>query len=251
MVLFYLTKNGFIRVDLIFWDSFFIIATFDTETMATNDHLEQHQFDDIEKIVEHNKSQVVGYVRVSSLSQNPERQLDGINLDRVFTDKVTGSTKDRPQLGQLLDYVRYGDVVVVHSLDRLARNLDDLLSIISHLKQKGVTFKSLQENIVINATSNNPLDTLILHIFGAVAEFNRSLIREAQREGIAKAKQKGVYKGRKSVLTPQVVAQIEDLLAKRNSSVEHYKKLSHNDIAKQVGISKSSLYRYLDKRKNS
>lgn len=198
-----------------------------------------------------NKAQIVGYIRVSSLDQNTERQLDGVALDRVFVDKMTGSTKDRPQLKAMLEYVRHGDVVVVHSLDRLARNFDDLLSIIKQLKQKGATFKSLQENLAINATSDNPIDTLILHIFGAIAQFNRSLIREAQREGIAKAKKRGVYKGRKSVLTPQVVAQIEELLTKRHASVENYKKISHNDIARQVGISKSSLYRYLDKRKTN
>ena len=164
---------------------------------------------------------------------------------------MTGSIKDRPQLKGMLDYVRYGDIVVVHSLDRLARNFDDLLAIIKELNQKGVTFQSLQENITINATGDNPIDTLILHIFGAISQFNRSLIREAQKEGIAKAKQRGVYKGRKSVLTPQVVAQIEELLAKRHASVENYKKLSNNDIARQVGISKSSLYRYLNKRKTN
>lgn len=206
---------------------------------------------DIDEHISKQKVQTVGYVRVSSLDQNTERQLDGVALDKVFTDRLTGATKDRPQLVQMLDYVRYGDMVVVHSLDRLARNFDDLLEIINQLAKKGVTFKSLQENITINGTNTSPIDTLILHIFGAIAQFNRSLIREAQREGVAKAKQKGVYRGRKSVLTPQVVTQIEKLLAQRNSSVENYKKISHNDIAKQVGISKSSLYRYLEKRQKN
>lgn len=215
------------------------------------DPLDQNRTVDIEEFIKHHKSQAVGYVRVSSLDQNPDRQLDGVALDRIFIDKMTGSTKDRPQLKAMLDYVRYGDIVVVHSLDRLARNFDDLLAIIKELNQKGVTFQSLQENITINATGDNPIDTLILHIFGAISQFNRSLIREAQKEGIAKAKQRGVYKGRKSVLTPQVVAQIEELLAKRHASVENYKKLSNNDIARQVGISKSSLYRCLNKRKTN
>lgn len=214
------------------------------------DPLDQDRTIDIDEL-NIQKVQTVGYIRVSSHDQNTDRQLDGVALDRIFTDKMTGSTKDRPQLKAMLDYVRYGDTVVVHSLDRLARNFDDLLSIIKQLKQKGVTFKSLQENLVINATGDNPIDTLILHIFGAIAQFNRSLIREAQREGIAKAKKKGVYKGRKSVLTPQIITQIEELLAKRHASVENYKKLSNNDIARQVGISKSSLYRYLDKRKTN
>lgn len=195
------------------------------------------------------KVQIVGYIRVSSTDQNTDRQLDGVALDRIFTDKMTGATKDRPQLKAMLDYVRYGDTVVVHSLDRLARNFDDLLIVINQLTKKGVTFKSLLENITINGTNTSPIDTLILHIFGAIAQFNRSLIREAQREGIAKAKKRGVYKGRKSVLTDENIAQIEALIKERNSSVENYKKLTNTDIAKKVGISKSTLYRYLDKNK--
>lgn len=137
---------------------------------------------------------------------------------------MTGSTKDRPQLNELLNYVRYGDTVIVHSLDRLARNLEDLLAIISQLHQKGVIFKSIKENLTLDGSRPSPMDKFLLHILGAVAEFNRSLIREAQKEGIAKAKARGVYKGRKSVLTPDKVAQIEALLTQRNSSVENYKK---------------------------
>lgn len=194
------------------------------------------------------KVQIVGYVRVSSIDQNTDRQLDGVKLDKVFTDKATGKTKDRPELQQMLDYVRYGDIVVIHSLDRLARNLEDLIAIINQLHQKGVVFKSLKENLTLDGLKHSPMDKFLLHILGAVAEFNRSLIREAQREGIAKAKKRGVYKGRKSVLTADTVAKIEDLIAQRNSSVENYKKLSNTDIAKQVGISKSSFYRYLEKR---
>ena len=93
------------------------------------------------------KVQIVGYVRVSSIDQNTDRQLDDVKLDRVFTDKATGKTKDRPQLKELLNYVRFGDTVIVHSLDRLARNLEDLLAIINQLHQKGVVFKSLKENL--------------------------------------------------------------------------------------------------------
>lgn len=194
------------------------------------------------------KVQTVGYIRVSTADQNTDRQLDGVVLDRIFTDRMTGSTKDRPQLKELLNYVRFGDTVMVHSLDRLARNLEDLLAIINQLHKKGVVFKSIKENLTLDGSKPSPMDKFLLHVLGAVAEFNRSLIREAQREGIAKAKARGVYKGRKSVLTAEKIAQIEALLAERNSSVENYKKLSNSTIAKQVGISKSSLYRYLEKR---
>lgn len=194
------------------------------------------------------KVQTVGYIRVSTAEQNTDRQLDGIALDRIFTDKMTGSIKDRPQLQAMLDYVRYGDTVVVHSLDRLARSLEDLISIINQLNQKGVSFKSIKDNLTFDGVNNSPMDKFFLHILGAVSELERALIRERQKEGIEKAKKKGVYKGRKSVLTTDTIAQIESLLAERNSSVENYKTMSNTDIAKQVGISKSSLYRYLDKR---
>lgn len=214
------------------------------------DELDQDRTVDIDEFLKNHKSQAVGYIRVSSIDQNTARQLDGISLDRIFTDKMTGKSKDRPQLQQMLDYVRYGDVVIVHSLDRLARNFDDLLAIIKELNQKGVTFKSLQENITINATGNNPIDLLILHIFGAIAQFNRSLIREAQKEGIAKAKQRGVYKGRKPSLTPDKIAIIEKRLAAKEKDLQSYKAISYQSIADEVGVSLATLNRYLKKRVN-
>ncbi len=213
------------------------------------DPLDLDRTTDIEEFLKNNKSQAVGYIRVSSIDQNTDRQLDGLSLDRVFIDKITGSTKERPQLQQMLDYVRYGDMVIVHSLDRLARNFDDLLAIIKELNQKGVSFKSLQENITINATGNNPIDVLILHIFGAIAQFNRSLIREAQREGIAKAKARGVYKGRKPSLTSEKQAVIERRLAQKEKDLQSYKAISYQSIADEVGFSLATLNRYLVKRK--
>lgn len=102
------------------------------------DPLDLDRTTDIEEFLKNNKSQAVGYIRVSSIDQNTDRQLDGLSLDRVFIDKITGSTKGRPQLQQMLDYVRYGDTVIVHSLDRLARNFDDLLAIIKKLNQKAL-----------------------------------------------------------------------------------------------------------------
>lgn len=196
------------------------------------------------------KGQTIGYIRVSSLDQNIDRQLDGMCLDKIFIDKMTGSTKERPELQRMIEYVREGDTVYVHSLDRLARNFDNLLDIIKQLNNKGVIFKSIKENLTLDGLNNSPMDTLILHIFGAIAEFNRSLIREAQREGIAKAKQKGVYKGRKTVLTNERLACIEELLTQKESSLEEYKKLSYQEIADKVGISLATLNRYLSKRKN-
>lgn len=195
------------------------------------------------------KVQTVGYVRVSSTDQNTDRQLDGVALDRIFTDKMTGSTKDRPQLKAMLDYVRYGDTVVVHSLDRLARSLEDLIAIINQLNEKGVSFKSIKDNLIFDGVNTTPMDKFFLHVLGAVSELERALIRERQKEGIAKAKARGVYKGRKSVLTEDKIREIELLLEQRNQSVDAYKNISINDIAQKVGISKSTMYRYLTKNK--
>ena len=102
------------------------------------DPLDQDHTTDIEEFLKNNKSQAVGYIRVSSIDQNTDRQLAGLALDRVFTDKMTGKSKDRPQLQAMLDYVRYGDMVIVHSLDRLARNFDDLLAIIKDSAKKAL-----------------------------------------------------------------------------------------------------------------
>lgn len=197
------------------------------------------------------KVQVVGYVRVSSTDQNTDRQLDGVALDRIFTDKMTGSTKDRPQLKAMLDYVRYGDTVVVHSLDRLARSLEDLISIINQLNQKGVSFKSIKDNLNFDGINNSPMDKFFLHILGAVSELERALIRERQKEGIAKAKARGVYKGRKPSLTPEKQAIIEERLAQKEKDLESYKAISYQSIADEIGVSLATLNRYLKRRKNA
>ena len=191
------------------------------------------------------KGQSVGYIRVSSVDQNTERQLDNLNLDKVFIDKMTGSTKDRPELQRMIEYVRQGDIVYVHSLDRLARNFDDLLDIINQLNQKGVIFKSLQGNITLDGVNNNPMDMLILHIFGGSGQFNRSLIREAQREGIAKAKAKGKYKGRKPALSNAQISELKALLAQKNSSVDNYKKITMSTLATHFNVSLPTIKRYV------
>lgn len=197
------------------------------------------------------KGQMIGYVRVSSTDQNTARQLDGLTLDRVFIDKLSGKNTDRPQLQAMIEYARSGDTVFVHSLDRLARNFDDLLAIIKELNAKGVTFKSQAENITIGGNGTNPMDTLILHIFGAIAQFNRSLILEAQREGIAKAKARGVYTGRKPSIDKEKAKQIDELLAQKNKDLDSYKSLSYQDIANKIGVSLSTLNRYMRTKKQA
>lgn len=213
------------------------------------DPLDQDRTIDIDEHISKQKVQTVGYVRVSSSDQNTDRQLDGIALDRIFTDKMTGSIKDRPQLQAMLDYVRYGDTVVVHSLDRLARSLEDLISIINQLNQKGVSFKSIKDNLTFDGINNSPMDKFFLHILGAVSELERALIRERQKEGIAKAKQRGVYKGRKPSLTSEKQVVVEKLLAEKEKDLESYKAISYQSIADEVGVSLATLNRYLAQRR--
>lgn len=196
---------------------------------------------------EKSKFQMVGYVRVSSIGQNTDRQLDNIQLDKVFVDKISGSTKNRPELQRMLEYVRQGDTVIVHSLDRLARNLEDLLSIIKILNEKQVTFKSLHENLTLSGQGNSPMDKLILQVFGAIAEFNRSLIREAQREGIEKAKLKGKYTGRKPSLSAQQIEELKQILEQKNQSVEAYKAMPLSKIAEHFQVSLPTIKRYAAK----
>jgi DNA invertase Pin-like site-specific DNA recombinase len=137
----------------------------------------------------------IGYIRVSSFDQNPERQLEQVEVSKVFTDKASGKDTERPALEQLLAYVREGDTVVVHSMDRLARNLDDLRRLVQQLTQRGVRIEFVKECLTFTG-EDSPMANLLLSVMGAFAEFERALIRERQREGIALAKQRGAYRGR-------------------------------------------------------
>ena len=179
----------------------------------------------------------VGYVRVSTLDQRADRQLEGLQLDRIFEDKVSGKNmRDRPQLEEMLRYVREGDVVYVHSMDRLARNLEDLLALVRQLTKKGVKINFLKENLSFDPQqSASPMSKLILGVMGAVAEFERELIHERQREGIALAKTRGAYKGRAKTVTPEKLTQAKKLLA-AGSSV--------SAAAREMRVSQASLYRW-------
>src|ERR1700693_126287 len=147
------------------------------------------------------KAKKVGYIRVSSLDQNTDRQLDGITLNKVFTDKCSGKDTHRPQLALALEFLREGDTLLVHSMDRLARHVNDLRHIVKTLTADGIAVLFVKENITFTG-DDSPMNNLLLTLLGAVAEFERSMIHERQREGIAIAKTKGVYKGRKQQLTP-------------------------------------------------
>jgi DNA invertase Pin-like site-specific DNA recombinase len=177
----------------------------------------------------------VGYIRVSSIDQNTERQLDGLTLDKTFTDKASGKDVKRPQLEQALGYVRDGDTLVVHSLDRLARNAEDLLRLVRQLNERGITVEFVKNRLTFQG-GDDPMAKMQLTILGAVAEFERALLRERQREGIAIAKAKGKYKGRKPALNPMQAEELRRRVAEPGSNKAA--------LAREFGISRETLYQY-------
>ena len=179
--------------------------------------------------------QRIGYIRVSSFDQNPERQLDHIQVDKQFIDKASGKDTHRPQLDAMVSFAREGDTVVVHSMDRLARNLDDLRRLVQQLTKRGIRIEFVKECLSFTG-EDSPMANLLLSVMGAFAEFERALIRERQREGIALAKQRGVYRGRKKALTTEQVVE----LRRRVGTGEQ-----KTTLAREFGISRETLYQYL------
>jgi len=177
----------------------------------------------------------IGYIRVSSFDQNPERQLEQVEVRKVFTDKASGKDTERPALDELLAFVREGDTVVVHSMDRLARNLDDLRRLVQQLTKRGVRIEFVKECLTFTG-EDSPMANLLLSVMGAFAEFERALIRERQREGIALAKQRGAYRGRKKALSTE---QVEELQSRASAGEQKAK------LAREYGISRETLYQYL------
>lgn len=179
--------------------------------------------------------QRIGYRRVSTLDQSTARQLEGVRLDKSFTDKASGKDTNRPQLRAALDYCRDGDTLVVHSMDRLARSLVDLRQLVKDLTARGVAVEFVKENLRF-VGEDAPIAVLLLSLLGAVAEFERSLILERQREGIAIAKAAGKYKGRRRALS---ASQQDDL--RRRIALGERKTV----LARQFGISRETVYCYL------
>ena len=178
----------------------------------------------------------MGYVRVSTLDQNTVRQLDGIPVDKTYTERASGKDqKNRPELENLIGFVRDGDTVLVHSMDRLARNLDDLKKIVGRLTSKGARVEFVKEALTFTG-DDSAAATLLLHVMGAFAEFERSLIRERQREGIALAKQRKIYKGRVPALNTVRSAEL------RRRAAEGERKTV---LARDFGISRATVYTYL------
>jgi len=179
--------------------------------------------------------QRVGYVRVSSLGQCTDRQLDGVPLDETFTDRCSGRDTNRPALIALLKHVRAGDTIVCHSLDRLGRNLTDLRALVTDLTDRGVRVEFTKENLVFTG-GDSPMQNLLLSMLGSVAEFERALINERQREGIALAKAGGRYRGGTLKLSKERAAQLRTRVAAGEPKAA---------LAREFGITRQTLYNYL------
>ncbi|NHM21141.1 recombinase family protein [Tritonibacter mobilis] len=175
----------------------------------------------------------IGYKRVSTLDQNLARQDLG-KVDKLFEEKVSGkSSTDRPALNAMIEFAREGDEVLVHSIDRLARDLRDLQQIIQELNEKQVTVRFLSERLTFSSDQDDAFARLQLQMMGAFAEFERNIIRKRQAEGIAKAKSRGVYTGRQASIDANAIKQ---RAAEGQGATA---------IAKELGISRASVYRIL------
>lgn len=178
----------------------------------------------------------VGYARVSTADQNLRRQVDaltGAGCIRVFEEKLSGKNAERPELWACLDYLRDGDTLVVLELSRLGRSLQDLLSLVSELRRRGVGFTSLHENL----DTTTPGGRLVFHVFAALAEFIRELIVDGTREGLAAAKANGVRLGRPPAMTPEQIRHARALFAEPDTTVA--------SIARLLGVSRSTIYKYV------
>lgn len=180
----------------------------------------------------------IGYARVSTLEQNPELQLDALNkagCEKIYTDQVSGVKADRPGLRDALAYTRKGDCLVVWRLDRLGRSLKHLIQTVEDLESRGVGFASLQEGFDTTTSGGK----LIFQIFGALAEFERNLIRERTKAGLAAARARGRLGGRKEKLSPDQVTTMRRMSESRQHTIA--------EICTVMGISKPTYYRYLSK----
>lgn len=181
----------------------------------------------------------IGYARVSTDDQNLRLQTDALSqagCEKVFQDIMSGAKSKRPGLQEALDYVRSGDTIVVWRLDRLGRSLKDLIEIVNRLEENRIGLQSLQESIDTNTSGGK----LIFHIFGALAEFERNLIRERTMAGLAAARARGKKGGRPKALGEKKQALLYQLYDERQHSIK--------EMCDILNISRSTLYNYLDKR---
>lgn len=180
---------------------------------------------------------IFNYIRVSTVEQNTERQLKDIACDRIYEEKISGKDTNRPQLQAMLSNIRSGDIINIHEMSRLARNTRDLLNLVEEITSKGATVVFHKENLTFKGNEKqDPYQKMMMTMLGAVAELERNLILERQREGIALAKMHGKYKGGQPKLTAQQVEEIKALITNRTPITQ---------IAKQYGISRRTVYNYL------
>lgn len=179
----------------------------------------------------------IGYIRVSTLDQNPERQLENITLDKKFIDHASAKSTDRPQLKLMLEFAREDDIIIIHSMDRLARSLKDLKELVDSLVSRKIEVHFIKENLKFSAI-DSAFSNLILHLMGAFAEFEYAFIRERQREGIELAKKKGKFKGGAKKLNAAKIEILKSDLITRKTKTQ---------IALDLGISRLTLYRYIEK----
>ncbi len=182
---------------------------------------------------------IFNYIRVSTIEQNTERQLKDIPCDRVYEEKISGKDTNRPQLQAMLSNIRVGDIINIHEMSRLARNTRDLLNLVEDITSKGATIIFHKENLMFRGDGKqDPYQKMMMTMLGAVAELERSILLERQREGIAIAKAKGKYKGGKNKLVDTQIAEL-NVLYKQGIPVAR--------IAKQFKISRPTVYSYLKK----
>lgn len=182
------------------------------------------------------------YKRVSTVDQNTERQLADLDIhfEKVFEDKASGKDTHRPELKRMIEHLREGDTLYIHSLDRLARNLVDLQKTVDLLTTKGVEIHFVKEGLIFGKNSQQAaLNKLMFQMLGAFAEFERNLIKERQREGIEQAKKRGAYKGRKP---------IDNELFKKTLELVH-NGMKTTEAIKETGIKPATYYRYLKQRR--
>ena len=180
---------------------------------------------------------IFNYIRVSTTDQNTERQLLDIPCDRAYIEKISGKNTDRPELQAMLLNIRSGDILNIHEMSRLARNTRDLLNLVEEITAKGATIIFHKENLTFKGDGKqDPYQKMMMTMLGAVAELERNLILERQREGIALAKLHGKYKGGQPKLTAQQVEEIKTLVNNRPQITQ---------IARQYNISRRTVYNYL------
>ena len=182
-------------------------------------------------------SENIGYIRVSTVDQNAERQLLNIELDNSFTDKCSGKDTDRPALRQLIEYAREGDVVHCHDISRMARNTEDLLRLVKEFTEQGINLKFHKEHLEFTGECN-PMQQLMLTMLGGIYQFERAMILERQREGIAIAKKKGKYKGK------PVNADLHELIR-----LKYAEGMNKMQIAKTLSCARATVYKAINSLK--